>query len=207
MACLLLLATNNPGKVKEYRSLLTGTGLDLVTLRQARIDTVVEETGQTFEENARAKAVTMAAESGLITLADDSGLEVDVLGGEPGLHSARYAGDNASDQERVEYLLKKLSGIPWEKRSARFRCIIALATPTGAVEFCHGECAGMITFEPKGTSGFGYDPIFYFPSLGKTMAELPLDEKNRISHRAQAARKVWGVLVRPPFECNLPSDR
>ena len=142
------------------------------------------------------KALTIARESQLLTISDDSGLEVNALGGEPGPLSARYAGEAASDEERVSYLLTKLKDVPWEKRSARFRCVIALATPDGEVELCHGECHGYIAFEAKGEQGFGYDPVFYFPELGKTMAELPLESKNKISHRGQAARGVYQKLER-----------
>jgi len=147
-------------------------------------------------ENARLKATALATESELVALADDSGLEVDVLGGEPGRLSARYAGENASDRDRVNYLLAKLKGVPGEKRSARFRCVIAVATPEGRVELCSGECEGFITLEPRGEGGFGYDPIFYLPDLDKTMAELSLETKNQVSHRGEAARKVTPVLAR-----------
>ena len=130
----------------------------------------------------------------MLTLADDSGLEVDALGGEPGPLSARYAGKDASDISRISYLLARLKDVPGEKRTARFRCVIALATPDGEVELCSGECRGLITLEPRGELGFGYDPIFYFPGLDKTMAELPPEVKNRVSHRGQAARKVYQRL-------------
>jgi XTP/dITP diphosphohydrolase len=192
----LLLATNNKAKVREYRSLLQNLPFELVTLAERGITTVVDEAGESLEENARLKASALASESKLVALADDSGLEVDILNGAPGRLSARYAGEGASDQDRVNYLLAKLKGVPLEKRSARFRCVIAVATPEGRVELCSGECAGLITFEPRGEQGFGYDPIFYLPDLDKTMAELSLETKNQISHRGQAARKVAGVLAR-----------
>ena len=192
----LLLATNNKAKVREYRSLLQNLPFELVTLAERGITTVVDEVGESLEENARLKASALASESKLVALADDSGLEVDILDGAPGRLSARYAGEGASDQDRVNYLLAKLEGVPLEKRSARFRCVIAVATPVGRVELCSGECAGLITFEPRGEQGFGYDPIFYLPDLDKTMAELSLETKNQISHRGQAARKVAGVLAR-----------
>ncbi len=195
----LLLATNNKGKVREYRSLLKDIPLELVTPAEEGIATEVDEVGESLEENARLKATLLAAESRLLALADDSGLEVDALGGEPGRLSARYAGEGASDKDRVSYLLSRLENVPEDRRSARFRCIIALATPGGAVEYCSGECRGTITFEPRGEQNFGYDPIFYLPELGKTMAELTLEEKNRISHRGQAARKVYKLLQKPPF--------
>jgi XTP/dITP diphosphohydrolase len=190
----LLLATNNKGKAREYKSLLSGIPFELVTPAEVGISTEVEETGKTFEENAKLKATALAAESQLLTLADDSGLEVDALGGEPGTLSARYAGENASDSDRVNYLLSKMQGVPQEKRQARFKCVIAIATPDGKVELCSGECDGFIALRPKGNKGFGYDPIFYLPELGKTMAELPPEEKNRISHRARAAAKAREVL-------------
>ena len=195
----LLLATNNQAKVREYHSLLVDIPLELVTLAERGITTVVEEIGETLEENARLKATFLSAESQLLALADDSGLEVDALDGEPGRLSARYAGEGASDKDRVRYLLSRLRDVPWPQRSARFRCVIALATPGGDVELCSGECHGVITLEPKGEYGFGYDPVFYLPDLGKTMAELPLATKNRVSHRGQAASKVYQVLQKPPF--------
>ncbi|MBA7613680.1 dITP/XTP pyrophosphatase [subsurface metagenome] len=195
----LLLATNNQGKVSEYRSLLKTIPLELVTLAEEGITTVVEEVGESLEENARLKATLLAAESQLVALADDSGLEVDALGGEPGQLSARYAGEGASDRDRVDYLLSRLRNVSWEKRSACFRCVIAVATPGGEVEVCSGECRGFITFEPRGEQGFGYDPVFYLPELGKTMAELPLEIKNQVSHRGQAARKVYQVFEKKPF--------
>ena len=192
----LLLATNNTGKVKEYRSLLEGIPFELVTPKELGINMVVEETGDTYRENARLKACALAAQSGLLTLADDSGLEVDALNGAPGVISARYAGENASDAERVEYLLNKLKGIPQEKRTARFYCVIAVAQPDGKVDFCEGECKGLITLKPCGANGFGYDPVFYLPEFGKTMAELPADVKNKISHRARAAQKAKLLLLK-----------
>jgi len=192
----LLLATSNQAKVREYRSLLQSLPWELVTPVEQGITTRVSEVGDSLEENARLKATLLAAESQLLALADDSGLEVDALGGEPGRLSARYAGEGASDRDRVSYLLSRLKGVPWQKRSARFRCVIAIAIPDGEVEFCFGECRGVITFEPRGEQGFGYDPIFYLPELDKTMAELPLEVKNQVSHRGQAARKVYQVLER-----------
>ena len=195
MGARLLLATNNKGKELEYRRLLSGVPFELVSPREMGITTEVEEVGDSFEENARLKATALAAESGLLSLADDSGLEVDALDGEPGTRSARYAGDNASDADRVNYLLSKLEGVPQEKRAARFRCVIAISTPQGDVEFCSGECEGFIALEPKGDKGFGYDPIFYLPELGKTMAELPPEVKNKVSHRGRAAMKARAILM------------
>jgi len=192
----LLLATNNQAKVREYKSLLQNLPFELVTVADQGISIIINEEGESLEENARLKATVLAAESQLPALADDSGLEVDALGGEPGRLSARYAGESASDRDRVNYLLSRLAGVPWEKRSARFRCVIAVATPEGRMEFCSGECRGFITFEPKGEYGFGYDPVFYLPELDKTMAELPLELKNLVSHRGKAARQVSQVLKR-----------
>ena len=191
----LLLATGNAGKAREYCDLLRDLDYEVVTLADLGITTVVDETGVTFEENARAKAVAMAAESGLLTMADDSGLEVDALGGEPGTRSHRYAGEGASDQDRISFLLARMQGVPWPQRSARFRCVIAIAEPGGGVDFRAGECPGMIALEPHGEGGFGYDPIFYLPDLGRTMAQITLVEKNRISHRGQAGGAAHRLLA------------
>ena len=186
----LLIATNNPGKVREYDDLLQGLGLELCGLADIGLDRQVDETGHTFDENARLKARAYSQASHLLTLADDSGLEVTVLGGAPGVHSARYAGPGASDADRINKLLAALDGAPWDDRAAQFRCVIALAWPDGRLETFEGQCAGVIAFEPKGTNGFGFDPVFYLPELNCTMAELPMDVKNRISHRARAAALV-----------------
>ena len=192
----ILLATNNPGKVREYRALLAPLPCGFTTPAEEGIDIHVEETGSSYEENARLKALAYAKAGGLLTLADDSGLEVDALGGEPGPRSARYAGEGASDQDNIMALLEKVKDLPEDKRDARFHCIIALALPTGQVEYCPGECQGRIVLEPRGEEGFGYDPIFYLPLMEKTMAELTFDEKNAISHRAMAAEKVRAFLER-----------
>jgi len=199
----LLLATNNEAKVREYRDLLRNLSFELVTSAEVGMTTIIDEVGESLEENARLKAMASAVKSQLLALADDSGLEVDVLGGEPGRLSARYAGEKTSDRDRISYLLAKLEAVPWERRSARFRCVIAIATPEGKVEFCSGECRGTITFEPRGEQGFGYDPIFYLPELGRTMAELTLEIKNQVSHRGQAARKVPQVLKRLGYDRTL----
>jgi XTP/dITP diphosphohydrolase len=200
----LLIATHNPGKLREYRGLLGIIPYELVSLDHLGITEEVEETGRTFHENARLKASTYAALSGLLTLADDSGLEVDALGGEPGVHSARYGGGSyPSDQDRVSLLLRNLEGVPWARRTARFRCVIAITTPSEALKLSGGmdeltqvvgSVAGMIQYEAMGEEGFGYDPVFYLPSYGLTIAQLPLEEKNRISHRANAAGKAMRVL-------------
>lgn len=190
----LLLATNNKAKVKEYARLLQGIPYRIVSLEDVNISEQIEETGKSFEENAVLKAKRYAELSGLTTMADDSGLEVDALGGEPGVRSARYAGDGASDKERIDFLLNKLLDVPWEKRQAQFRCVIAIAHPDGRVQICQGQCSGILTFAPLGDNGFGYDPIFYLPDLHKTMAELSISEKNTISHRGKAAEKARKTL-------------
>jgi len=189
-----LLATHNSAKLRELRSLFCAGEWELVSLEQQGIELEVPEEGQTLEENAAAKAIAYAKVSGLISLADDSGLEVEALGGGPGPLSARYAGEGASDMDKISRLLSQLTGIPWEKRKARFRCVIAVASPSGRLELCQGECQGVITFEPRGKGGFGYDPVFFLPELGRTMAELSLEEKNQVSHRGKAARKALEVL-------------
>lgn len=192
----LLLATTNQGKAREYRHLFKGLPFELVTPAEEGINITVEENHPSYEENAGLKATAYARASHLITLADDSGLEVDALGGEPGICSARAAGDEASDKDRVAHLLARLKDVPWEKRTARFKCVIAIATPEGETHLCQGECQGLIAVEPRGGNGFGYDPVFYLPEFGKTMAELPIEIKNQISHRGRAAREAYRVLER-----------
>jgi XTP/dITP diphosphohydrolase len=191
----LLLATNNKGKLREYRRLFHGIPFDIVTPADLDISIEVPETGESFEENAILKATTFASASGLLTLADDSGLEVDALGGAPGPLSHRFAGKNATDPERIALLLSKLKDAPDKNRTALFRCVIAIAEPSGRVEICAGSCQGLIMDKPRGTNGFGYDPVFFLPELGKTMAELILREKNLISHRARAAEKARAILM------------
>jgi XTP/dITP diphosphohydrolase len=190
----LLVATNNPGKVREYQALLKGLPLTLTYPAREGIDIEVEETGSTFAQNAHLKATAYARISGLLTLADDSGLEVDALGGEPGTRSARFAGQGASDEDRYRLLLSKLEGVPWQQRTARFRCVIAVARPQGEVHTAQGTCDGLIAFEPRGEHGFGYDPVFYVPEHGQMMAELEPEVKNRISHRARAAEGALRIL-------------
>lgn len=192
----LLIATNNPGKLDEYRELLADLPIEVTRPAAEGLDLSVAETGSTFEENAVLKAREFCAASGLPTLADDSGLEVMALDGRPGIHSSRYAGPAASDADRYRKLLDELEGVPWERRQARFRCVIAIATPLGALDTVAGRLMGRIAFEPRGQHGFGYDPVFYLPDRGVTLAELPDDVKNRISHRADAARKARPLLRR-----------
>lgn len=192
----LLIATGNRKKLEEIRALLQGVPFDIVCPADIGLEQDTAETGDTFEENARLKAVRLAKQSGLLTLADDSGLEVEALGGQPGVMSARYAGENASDNQRIDYLLSNLAGVPPEKRSARFRCVVAIANPQGHTELCSGECRGYIALQPKGHNGFGYDPVFFIPELNCTMAELPPEKKHEISHRGQAIRKARALLVK-----------
>jgi XTP/dITP diphosphohydrolase len=195
----LLIATNNPGKLKEFQELLTGMDLELITPSQINLDLEVIEDGLTYAENAVKKAIAFTQASGLISLADDSGLEVDALDGAPGLYSARYGaadGNKLSDGDRRKYLISKLhtKTRPW---TARFRATIAIAHSVSDVQTTEGICEGEIIPDERGTGGFGYDPIFHIPELGKTMAELTMDEKNRLSHRARAvirARVILGKL-------------
>jgi XTP/dITP diphosphohydrolase len=191
----LLIATHNRGKLREYAALLASLPLTLLTPDDLGLDLNVVESGDTYADNARLKAVAYAQASGLLALADDSGLEVDALDGAPGVRSARYAlGDDA---DRVTALLRALdaAGVPAEDRSARFRCVIVLAAPDGRTWQTAGTCEGRIIDAPRGSGGFGYDPIFYLPGHGRTMAELPPAEKNRISHRARAAQALRPLLA------------
>ncbi|MCY3693213.1 MAG: RdgB/HAM1 family non-canonical purine NTP pyrophosphatase [Chloroflexota bacterium] len=195
----LLVATRNPGKMREYRQLLADYSGRLISLDDAGVPDEVEETGDTFHANAILKAATYASLSGHLTISDDSGLEVHALGGDPGVYSARYGGDACqSDADRVILLLQNLAHVPWEQRIARFRCCTAIADPRAGgephVATVVGSVAGMIQYEPAGEHGFGYDPVFYLPSYGATMAELPLAAKNRVSHRTDAARKARQIL-------------
>jgi XTP/dITP diphosphohydrolase len=189
----LLIATTNPGKVREYQQLLNGLNCGLVGLTEVGITQDVAETGTTYEANALLKAREYAALSGLLTLADDSGLEVAALDGRPGLHSARYAPDSPA---RIQRLLAEMQNMPSGRRSARFQCVIALAWPDGHSEVTSGTCEGWITTEARGSNGFGFDPVFYVPERDMTMAELPDDVKNQISHRAHAAQKMRPILAR-----------
>ena len=190
----ILIATHNAGKLREFSSMFAGTPYELVSLSDVGVDVDVDETGSTYAENATLKAETYAKLSGLPTLADDSGLEVDGLDGEPGVRSARYAGADASDDDRIAFLLQKLNNIPREKWTARFRCVIALTRLERPVELYEGRCEGVITDRPRGVSGFGYDPLFYIPEMDRTMAELSFDEKNRVSHRGRASQSVIAAL-------------
>jgi XTP/dITP diphosphohydrolase len=191
----LLLATRNEGKKAEYAELLQGLELELTTLLEEGIIEDVVEDGETFADNALLKARTYADISGLLTLADDSGLEVDALGGAPGVYSARYGGETSSDEDRYNLLLHNLRSATAGERTARFICVIALAWPGGRAKMFEGSIEGRITREPRGMHGFGYDPVFLVPEYGRTMAQLLPEVKNRISHRARAAAKLLPVLA------------
>lgn len=190
----LLIATHNPGKLREFAAIFADLNLRLYSLADLGITMVLAETGQTFAENARLKAEGYCALSGLPTLADDSGLEVAALGGAPGVHSARYGG--VSGPAQLQYLLDQMRDVPWHQRLARFVCVIALAHPNRPTELVEGTLPGVIEFTPRGSGGFGYDPLFYVLDEDATLAELSAERKNQISHRAQAARAAREVLAR-----------
>ncbi len=192
----LLIATYNRGKLAEYAELLREVPVELVSLADLGIELEVAETGATFAENALLKARAFCDATGLVTVADDSGLEVDALQGAPGVYSARYAGPGASDEDRYRKLLEELEDIPRSERTARFRCVIAIAWPDGRRALTEGAIEGEIACAPRGEHGFGYDPVFYLPDRGCTMAELPPEIKNQISHRAVAARALAALLAR-----------
>jgi XTP/dITP diphosphohydrolase len=190
----LLLATNNRGKIKEISALLENLGIELLTPSGINLQLEVPEDGKTYAENATAKAVAFSRASGLIALGDDSGLEVDALDGKPGLHSNRFAPiPHATDADHRKYLLEQLRSKPrpW---TARFRATLAVALPSGEVRLATGQCEGEIIPEERGTNGFGYDPIFLLPEMGRTMAELTMQEKNHLSHRARAAQNAIPIL-------------
>ncbi|MGA2490129.1 MAG: RdgB/HAM1 family non-canonical purine NTP pyrophosphatase [Anaerolineales bacterium] len=191
----LLLATNNTGKVAEIKALLNSTGLTLLTPDEIGLVLEIPEDGQTYAENASKKALAFSQASGMVALADDSGLEVDALDGQPGLHSHRFCPlPNPTDADRRKYLLEKLQGSPrpW---TARFRATVAVALPSGEVRLATGQCDGEIIPGERGTNGFGYDPIFFIPGLGRSMAELEMDEKNRLSHRGRAVQNAFPFLL------------
>ncbi len=190
----LLIATNNKGKVEEIQALLNGYGFTLHTPADLGLVLEVVEDGQTYAENAAKKAAAFALASGMPALADDSGLEVDALGGQPGLHSHRFCPiPNASDADRRKYLLERLDSHPRPWR-ARFKATMALALPSGQVKLAEGQCEGEIIPQERGSNGFGYDPIFLIPEFGRTMAELEMEEKNRLSHRARAIQNARSLL-------------
>lgn len=195
MNTALLVATHNQGKVVEFKEMLADLNIGWQSLDDVQVTEDVEENGDTFEANAVLKARSYAAKTGLITLADDSGLQVDALGGDPGIFTARYGGEGLSHQQRYQLLLRNLDGVPWERRTARFRCVIALAAPDGTVlGTAQGVCEGMIALEPAGSGGFGYDPVFYLPERSLTMAEVGSAVKHQISHRGRALQAIEPLL-------------
>ena len=191
----LLVATRNAGKLREFRRIMCGLPLEVVALDDLGLELSILENGATFADNATIKARAYARASGLPTMADDSGLEVDALGGRPGVHSARYAGEQAPDCERRALLLQEMAAVPDAERTARFRCVLALDWH-GNLYRTEGSVEGVIAREERGTGGFGYDPLFLVPELGRTLAELSPEEKNAISHRGKAARAMRQVLMR-----------
>lgn len=186
----IVIATQNKGKAKDFEALLAPLGYKVLTLLDVAQDMDVEETGVTFEENAILKAEAVSKVLGIPVISDDSGLEVDALDGEPGVYSARYAGAAKSDSANIDKVLEKLGGVPENERTARFRCVLAVAAPNEKTETFSGSCEGTILSAPQGNNGFGYDPIFYVPNLDKAMAELQPHEKATISHRGNALRKL-----------------
>ncbi len=191
----IVLATRNPDKVREISELLTDINLTISSLLDHPDIPPITEDGTTLYDNAIKKAQTVAKLLHKLALADDTGLEVDALAGQPGIHTARFAGPNASYADNRRKLLNLLKDIPWEQRTARFRTVVALVHPDGRIVTVEGKLEGYITFDERGDQGFGYDPIFYVPELGKTLAELPLEAKNRISHRAKAINKLKPYLL------------
>ena len=193
----IVLATTNAGKVREFGQLFAASGLALrvIGLREVGVE-APPETGTTFAENALLKARHAATASGHLAFADDSGLEVDGLGGAPGVRSARYAGEGAGDEANRQRLIAALAGVPEGARGGRFRCAIAIARPDGTAEVAEGSCEGVAITTPRGDNGFGYDPLFFLPERGRTMAELAPAEKNAISHRARATARALPILRR-----------
>lgn len=190
----ILFATENEGKMREIRLILGDMDVEIQSLREAGIRVDIEENGQTFEENAAIKAGAVAAETDAIVLADDSGLEVDYLNKEPGVHSARYMGYDTSYRVKNQSILERLQGVPEEKRTARFVCAIAAVLPDGTQLCSRGTIEGIIGYEERGEGGFGYDPIFFLPEYGCSTAELPMDKKNELSHRGKALRQMKEML-------------
>jgi XTP/dITP diphosphohydrolase len=184
------IATKNEGKASEFKAMFAEFGYQIKTLNDLNESIDIDETGTTFKENAKIKAETLADMINEPVVADDSGLEVDYLNGEPGVYSARYAGSQKSDADNNAKLLKELEGVSQEKRTARFVCVLALAQPGEETVFFKGTCEGQIAVEPAGDQGFGYDPIFYLPEKGKMMAELTQTEKAVISHRGEAIKQL-----------------
>lgn len=200
----VVIATRNPGKLREMKEILAPLGFKILSLEDFPEVPEILEDGASFAENARKKAVAVACQTKRLTIADDSGLTVDALQGRPGVFSSRYGGNKSSDLERCLKLLDEMKDIPEGDRGAAFVCIIAVASPQGKVKFAQGECRGRIAFAPQGKHGFGYDPVFFLPEMGKTMAELEPQVKNRLSHRAQALEKLKSILPAFFTGLNLP---
>lgn len=192
----VIFATGNEGKMREIRTILEDAGLEILSLKDAGIDVDIVEDGNTFEENAIIKARKIMEMTGEIVLADDSGLEVDYLNKEPGIYSARYAGENTPYSIKNKMIIDRLEGVPDEKRTARFVCAIAAVFPDGQIVTAKGTIEGIIGYEEKGGNGFGYDPIFYVPEYGCTTAELSMEQKNEISHRGKALREIKKELMK-----------
>lgn len=186
----VLVASNNPGKIKEIKAMLADFQADISSLKDLGISAEVAETGATFQENAALKAETLSKKTNMMTIADDSGLVVDALDGEPGIFSARYAGLDKNSEHNIDKLLGKLNNVPLEKRTAHFICVLALSMPGRRTHFVEGCVEGLITNGRRGKDGFGYDPVFLIPERQLTFAEMGDDEKNRISHRARALREL-----------------
>lgn len=195
MSIDIVIATRNRGKLAEIANCLSDLPFNILSLNDFPNMPEIVESSKTFSENAIAKAKLTAEFTGKLSLADDSGIEIDHLDGNPGALSARFAGENASDEDRNKKVLQLLDGVPEEKRTARFVCVIAICSPNGKVKTFEGICEGKIAHEPRGTNGFGYDPIFIVPKYGKTFAELPSEVKNEISHRAIALKKAKQFLA------------
>lgn len=190
----VIIATKNPGKAREFEHIFAPRGIAVRTLLDYPEIKDVEETGTTFEENAALKAEAVSQQLNKMVIGDDSGLIVDALEGRPGIYSARYAGESKNDQKNLEKVLEELKGVPEENRTARFYCALAVALPGKATITVAGTCEGRILKQPKGNNGFGYDPVFYVPEKSRAMAELSSEEKNKISHRANALKKLEGML-------------
>ena len=186
----IIIATKNSGKVDEIKKILKDLPFDVKCMKDVGMDDEIDECGTTFEENAMIKAKYIFDKTGSLVIADDSGLEIDYLNGEPGIYSARFAGENASYEEKINLMLSRLEGVSFEDRTARFVCAVAVCLPDGGEFVVRDTCEGYIALEPKGENGFGYDPIFYMKEYDMTTAQLEPDEKNRISHRGKALKKM-----------------
>lgn len=201
MTNAVLVATHNQGKIAEFRDMMQDLAFEWLGLAEAGVTFEVDETGETLEENAMLKGEAYSTATGLLTLADDSGLEVDALNGRPGVFTGRFGGAGLTPKERYEVLLQKMVDVPWEERTARFRCVIVLFGAAGLIGTAVGTREGYIATEPAGEGGFGYDPVFYLPDWGSTMAQLPPGAKHTISHRGQAVAGI-APLLRQTLQAN-----